>query len=188
MADCRARRNEFEGYSIAESDLLQNEFRQIVVDAHLVGLAYGVERLVWDRLVNAAAQAFLGDAETVCFSACFTGAMERADRMFRNVSMLSLHFDLGRKSPKLTSIVDRVTKAHEGTPAIVNISFNPVKDFTPLQAADMIATENYWHAGGVIEGDNDPRPHFAHFLKRGHTHGYILQEPEIRETLKKYGF
>ncbi|MGC2780894.1 MAG: DUF3800 domain-containing protein [Bradyrhizobium sp.] len=188
LADCRSRIKEFTDYSMAESDLLQNEFRQIIIDSKLVGLAYAVDRLEWDRLANAAAQAFFGDAETVVFSACFNGAMERADRVFTDVKMLSLHFDLGRKSKKLDSIVDRVTKAHEGTPGAVNISFDPVKECTPLQAADMIATENYWHAGGILAGESNPRPHFAHFLQRGHTNGYILQEAEILMTLKQYGF
>jgi hypothetical protein len=81
-----------------------------------------------------------------------------------------------------------LTRKLTGSPAIVNISFNPVKDFTPLQAADVIATENYWHAGGVIAGNEDPRPHFAHFLKQGHTNGYIMQEAEIFETLRRHGF
>jgi hypothetical protein len=188
LADCRARRGEFETYSLAESDLLQNECRQIIIESKLMGLAYAVDRLEWGRLANAAAQAFFGDAETVCFSACFNGAIQLAERLFPDDLMLSLHFDRGRKSPKLDAIVDRVTKSYTGSPAIVNISFNPVKDFTPLQAADVIATENYWHAGGVIAGNEDPRPHFAHFLKQGHTNGYIMQEAEIFETLRRHGF
>jgi hypothetical protein len=108
-------------------------------------------------------------------------------KLFSDDLMLSLHFDRGRKSPKLDSIVDRVTKAYSGAPAIVNISFNPVKAFTPLQAADVIATENYWRAGQVIAGNNYPRPHFDHFLKRGHTTGYILQEAVIFQTLRRHG-
>jgi hypothetical protein len=177
------------GYSTAESDLLQNQCRELILQAGVIGLAYAVERREWDRLANAAAQAFLGDAETVCFSACFNGALVRAKELFPDDLMLSLHFDRGRKSPKLDRIVDHVTKNYAGAPALVNISFNPVKDFTPLQAADVIATENYWHAGGVIAGNDKPRPHFAHFLQHiTRTNGYILQEPEMLSTLKMHGF
>ena len=102
--------------------------------------------------------------------------------------MLSLHFDRGRKSPKLDAIVGRVTNFYKGAPALVNISFNPVAQFTPLQAADVIATENYWHANGVMQGNENPRPHLAHFLQRVRSDGYLMQEPEILKTLKRYGY
>jgi Protein of unknown function (DUF3800) len=188
LADCERHRGEFLEYSTAESDLLQNECRELIIRSGVIGLAWAVERSVWDRLASPAALELFGDAETVCFSACFNGAIERAKELFPNDLMLSLHFDRGRKSPKLDAIVDQVTKNYRGAPAIVNISFNPVKEFTPLQAADIIATENYWHAGAVISGNETPRPHFAHFLQRvGRTNGYILQEPEMLSTLKMHG-
>jgi hypothetical protein len=188
LADCQGCREAFTGYSRAESDLLQNEFRQLIVDANLVGMTYAADCDDWQRLVTGPALDYFGDAETVCFSACFNGAIERARRFFDDDLMLSLHFDRGRKSPKLDAIVGKVTTAYKGAPEIVNISFNRVKDFPGLQTADIIATENYWHAKGVIEGNVQPRPHFDHFLKRGHTNGYILQEPDILSTLRMHGF
>ncbi len=131
---------------------------------------------------------FGGDAEAACFSACFNGAVEHAVRFFPDDLMLSVHFDRGRKSPKLDALIDRATKSYRGSPAIVNLSYNRVIDFTPLQAADIIATENYWHVSSVIAGNDDakPRPHFFHFLQRVKaTNGYLAQEQEILDTLKK---
>jgi len=44
LADCERRRNEFFGYSGAESDLLQNEMREIIVKHRLLGVCYSVDR------------------------------------------------------------------------------------------------------------------------------------------------
>jgi hypothetical protein len=95
LADCQSSFNEFFGYSRPESDLVQNEFREIIVANRLIGVAYAVDRPTWDRLITGDARTFLGDAETVCFSSCFDGAIERAVEYFPNESMLSLHFDQG---------------------------------------------------------------------------------------------
>jgi hypothetical protein len=188
LADCDRHRGEFAGYSSAESDLLQNECRELIIQAGVVGLAYAVERAEWERLVKVKARDFFGDAESMCFSACFQGAIDRARLLFPDDLMLSMHFDLGRKSPKLDAIVNLVRISYRGAPAIVNIGFNPVKDFTPLQAADVIATENYWHSTGLLAGVPNPRPHFAHFLQRVKADGYLMQEPEILNTLKRHGY
>jgi hypothetical protein len=188
LADCERHRGEFAGYGGAESDLLQNECRELIIQSGVIGLAYAVERAEWERLVTGPAKAFFGDAESVCFSACFQGAVDRARALFPDDLMLSLHFDRGRKSPKLDAIVDKVTNLYRGAPALVNISFNSVAQFTPLQAADIIATENYWHASGILSGTTEARPHFIHFLKRVKSDGYLMQEPEILNTLKLYGY
>jgi hypothetical protein len=192
LADCVGHHGEFTGYSTAESDLLQNECRELIVQAGVIGLAYSVERESWDRLVQGAAREFFGgDAESACFSACFNGAVERAVELFPKDQMLSVHFDRGRKSPKLDALIDRVKKRYQGSPAIVNMSYDRVIDCSPLQAADIIATENYWHASSVTTGifDTQPRPHFSHFLQRVKmAHGYLMQEPEVRSTLRKHGY
>lgn len=189
LADCERHRGEFQGYSRSESDLLQNEMREIIVKHKLLGVAYSVDRNAYDRIITGTARQFLGgDAEVVCFSACFNGAIERAVQYFPHEKMLSLHFDQGRKSPKLDAIIAHVQGRYYGLPELVNISFDLVEKFTPLQAADIIATENYWHACGVISGELGPRRHLAHFLTRVSTEGYILDEAQIRQTLTDNGF
>jgi hypothetical protein len=191
LADCEGHHDEFAGYSTAESDLLQNECREIIIQAGLIGFAYSIERECWERLVQGPAREFFGDAECACFSSCFNGAIDRARHLYPEDLMLSLHFDRGRKSPKLDALIDRGTKLYRGSPAIVNMSYNRVIDFTPLQAADIMATENYWHASSVIAGNVDPpaRPHFSHFLERlKAADGYLMQEAQVLSTLKKYGY
>jgi hypothetical protein len=188
LSKCDGGHDAFVDYSIAERDLVQAEFRQIIVDHRLLGMAYAVDRQAWDRLATSAAKDHFGDAETICFSSCFNGAIERALEYFPSEKQLSLHFDKGRMSPKLNAIVDHVEARYYGLPELVNIGFDVVEHVTPLQSADIIATENYWHAQGVINGNAKPRPHLDHFLKRVSTEGYILDEPQIIETLTSGGF
>lgn len=189
LADCNGRHGEFSGYSRAESDLVQNEFREIILQAGVVGLAYAIDRADWDKLVQGPARDLLGDAEVGSFSGCFNGVIAEAERLFPDELMLSLHFDRGRKSPKLDAIIDKVTQNYHGAPALVNMSFNRVVDFTPLQAADILATENYWQATSIVAGDHVLRPHFSHFLNRVKaTNGYLATENEIMDTLRRYGY
>lgn len=188
LSKCNGGHDAFEDYSLAERDLVQAEFRQIIVDHRLLGVAYAVDCQAWNRLATDAAKDRFGDAETICFSSCFNGAIARALEYFPAEKQLSLHFDNGRRSAKLSSIVDHVQAHYYGLPELVNIGFDVVEHVTPLQAADIIATENYWHAQGVINGNASARPHLAHFLKRVSTEGYILDEAQVTETLRSGGF
>jgi hypothetical protein len=189
LSKCQGLFPPFDQYSRTESDLVQNEFRQIIVDHNLLGVAYAIDRRTWDRIVPDAAKTYFGgDAEAACFSPCFGAAIGRAQKYWPNEQELSLHFDKGRGSQKLNALIDRVEANYRGMPALISISYDVVEAITPLQAADIIATENYWHALNWIDGNPQPRPHFAHFLQRVSTEGFIAQEKEIIETLKTHGF
>jgi hypothetical protein len=189
LAECDNGYNEFASYSRAERDLLQNEMRRIIVENRLIGVAFAVDCPAWERIASDEAKAhFGGDAEALCFSSCFNAAIERAERLFPDESMLSLHFDQGRRSPKLEAIIDRVLGHYKGLPTLETIAFNRVETVTPLQAADVIATESYWCAESYLRGDSAPRPHLKHFLGRVSAEGFVLDEPHIRQTLKEHGF
>jgi len=99
-----------------------------------------------------------------------------------------LHFDQGRQSAKLHGVIEAVRDAYSEKPILANISFDPVERVPALQAADVLATENYWHANGVLEGKSSPRPHFDHFLNRVSTEGYILDQPQIMQMLRDHGY
>lgn len=186
LADCQSRKGEFIDYNEAESDLLQNEMRQIIVDHKPLGMAYSVDCRAWDRLVSDKGRAHFGDAETVCFSACFEGAINRATEYFPNETALALRFDQGRKSPKLEKIIERMKNNYSGLPQLVDISFETVEKYAPLQAADVIATENYWNALSNLKGETEPRPHLKHFLQRVSTEGYILDAEKTYQTLMEH--
>ena len=188
LSRCQAKQEEFADYIEAESDHLQYRMREIIVSVPLLGMAYATDRKTWDRLVTGAPRDYFGDAETTCFSACINGSIARARRYWPNERYLSLHFDWGRKSTKLDGLVARVHEGYKGQPELTNIAFDVVEFVTPLQAADVLATENYWHALGVLNGNPNPRPHLEHFLKNASTEGYILDEPQILRTFADNGF
>ena len=59
LADYSGHHGEFVGYSIAESDLLQNECRELVVQSGVVGVSYAIDRVDWDMLVCVPLETFL---------------------------------------------------------------------------------------------------------------------------------
>jgi hypothetical protein len=187
LADCENRVNDFEAYSVGESDLLQNEFREIVCNAGLLGLAYAIDRPAWDRIIRGPARTHLGDAETACFYSCINGSIARAEELFKGESELSLCFDIGRKSNKFDRMLGRVMELYTGLPTL-SFHFASVSTVPALQAADIVATENYWHAQDYLKGGRRPRPHLEHFLKRISTEGYVLDSGEIVRTAISNGF
>jgi len=193
LSHCAARRGEFEGYSQPESDSLQYEFRKIISDCGVVGVAYGIDRIAYDRIVvDEEARAFLGDAEQACFGSCFQGAYQQAKKHYPGETGIALVFDWitnpVRKS-KLADITARVEQEPESEPKITGTFWGKSMLLMPLQAADIIATENYWAAQSFLDGrDHADRAHMAHFLRNIDCIGYVMREQEIRAYMRKYGF
>ncbi|MCX7358950.1 MAG: hypothetical protein NT015_12520 [Alphaproteobacteria bacterium] len=193
LSHCAALDGEFATYSRAESDSLQFEFRQIIASSGVVGVAYGIDRKAYDRLViDPEARAFLGDAEQACFGSCFKGAFQQAQKYYPGEKAMALAFDWITnpvRKAKLADITSRVEQGPEGLPQIAGVFWGRSAKLTPLQAADVIATENYWAAQAFLAGrDLDQRPHMAHFLRNVDCLGYIMREQEIRSYMRKYGF
>lgn len=187
LGDCRWGAPPFDTYSYAERDLLQAEFRQIIVDAGVIGLAHSADRAAYDRLMTDDARKFFGDAEMMCFGECFSSAIQVARAEYPDHTELALHFDIGRLSTKLSSIVDIVNRNYSGVPDIKSVGFDKVVDFTPLQAADIVATEHYWDTLAFLS-DGERREHFRHFLKNVNTTGYVLDHTALKVTLKAHDF
>ncbi len=193
LAPCAALDGEFARYSRPESDALQFEFRKIISESEVVGVAYGIDRRAYDRLVtDPEARAFLGDAEQACFGSCFQGAFQQAQKHYPGETQLALAFDWitnAERKAKLADIAGRVEQDPESLPQIAGIFWGKSAKLMPLQAADVIATENYWAAQAFLKGrDHSERPHFAHFLKSIDCIGYIMREQEIRNYMSTYGF
>ena len=187
LADCRWGVGDFEIYSAPERDLVQAEFRQIIIDASVIGLAYAVDRQAYENLLTNEARIFFGDSEMMCFGECFNGAIECARANFPDHSEMALHFDRGRHSKKLSTIIEIVDDNYRGIPAIKSVGFDKVVDCTPLQAADILATENYWDALAFLT-DGERRAHFRHFLRNCNTAGYLLDYSYLTITLEANGF
>jgi hypothetical protein len=192
LAECQALDGEFRGYTRTEADALQHDFREIISRCALVGVTFCVDRIAYDRLVMGEAREFLGDPEQACFGSCFGGALKQAKKYYPNEDRIALVFDYVtnmERQEKLRSVADRVEQESGSKPHIVGAWFGKVIENTPLQAADILATENYWDALAFLKNHNRvPRPHFKHLLSSIECIGNIMREQEIRNYLTKYGF
>jgi len=192
LAECQARNGLFRDYKRPEADAIQHDFRQIIVDSGVVGISYCIDRLAYDRLVTGEAREFLGTAEQACFGACYKGAFQQAQKHFPQESEFAVVFDFVSDESRfadLRSIGERVEQEDDARPRLVGAGFAKVIHTTPLQAADIIATENYWDAKAFLrDHERVSRAHFRHFLHRVHATGYIMREAEIKHYMWKYGF
>jgi 3-hydroxyacyl-CoA dehydrogenase len=61
----------------------------------------------------------------------------------------------------------------------------PVRAITPLQGADIVATESSWHAITVLRNGlgSQPRAHLRHFLDNMFAQGFIVGRDNIADML-----
>ena len=148
-------------------------------------VGYAVSKKDWDELVQGRARSFFGDAEEVSIGGCILSATELA--AVHDEKQVSIVFDEGRMTPNLLGQLDRVKKNYEGPSELVHIGFSPIERFAPLQAADTIATESYWHAGDCLLDEQSPlRPHFRSLLGKIVAAGFIMDRSEILKNLARF--
>jgi hypothetical protein len=192
LTECEHGSGEFLGYSRADSDALQRDFREIIYASGVVGVAYCIDREAYDRVVaDPKAREFLGDPEQTTFGACWTGALQQARHFFPDEQEVTLVFDyvMGPRLEKLRAVADRIEQAGDNKPRIVSAGLAKMIDTCPLQAADILATENYWDAKAFLTDEGRvSRPHMANMLKNVHCNGFIMREPEIRHYMWKHGY
>ena len=139
-AHLAAGEGEFEGYNIAERDLTRRNFRQVIVDAGLTVLSYGISVDDWDTVITGRARMFLGSAERHIFGHAVLAGCEAAKEHGQPVSF---QFDRGRHSSRLESVIGPAMQAAEIDGHSVSHGFSPVIDNMGLQAADLVAHETY---------------------------------------------
>ncbi len=184
LADCQSRNDEFQGYTAAEVDAITYDFRQIIIQSELIGIAAAIDRVSWDELVVGAARVKLGSALEACFTNCIARtAMITA--ITPDNKPLHMVFDQGFQTEKLTWIGNLYAK----DPAVeefASVTFARVDQTPPLQGADMVATEAYWHALAWLPDRDSPeiRAHFKHFLAHMKAENVALGRPEIEQGLQ----
>jgi hypothetical protein len=75
LSHCAAHDGEFRGYSEAEVDAVTHDFRQIIIDADLIGTASVVDKMAWDQLIVNPIRDVVGDALQPCFVDCIDQAI-----------------------------------------------------------------------------------------------------------------
>lgn len=194
LAQCQAKEGEFAYYNEAESAALQYAFRQIIADAGVVGVAFTIDQRAYDRLVTGEARAFFGSAESMCFLECFRGAKEQAQRFFPDEDRISVWFDQVSQKDRMDELIGKLDSVRDlptfgQKPLYDSVFVGKVIDHTPLQAADILVTENYWRSIAFLsDPEAAPRAHFRSFLDSIRTVGYLLDETMIKRALRQYDF
>ena len=70
MVNCVQRDREFSDYTEAERDAVIHDFRQIILDAKLIGNVTAVDRVAWDEIMVGPLRMLHGDAEWYCLNSC----------------------------------------------------------------------------------------------------------------------
>ncbi len=181
--DCQYCEGEFATYNRAESDLITREFRQIIIQSGVIGFARAIDKSAWDELVTDERRANMGGAEHFCVTGCIREILGDAWDHYKDEDV-AIFYDKGRQTPDL----DRIAEVDWGRgldcPRIVSFTFVEVARFTPLQGADMIATESYWHGKRWLKDKSaPPRPHFEEFVKSTRGRGGLMTRAIIEQEL-----
>jgi len=189
LSACSNRRPKggFEDYSDAEQDAVIHDFRQIILDCMLTSTATAIDRRAWDELIVGPYRDVLGSAITQCFADCIAETVRIANPK-PAVDNIAVVFDRGIWSERLQIIGDEWAYPL-ARPRIVSVNFAAVSDILPLQGADIVATENYWHAAQWLKiGDAAlPRPHLRHYLANMLHQGRILDREAIESEVRRRG-
>jgi hypothetical protein len=193
LSHCNAGKGEFIGYTEAEQDAVTHDFRQIVIRAGLRSAAWGIDRIAWDEVVTGIHRDRLGEPLPNCADQCMAWALSQAEDDVD--AMVAVMFDRGIYSDHLKAFLERWTYPL-GRPRVSSIGAGRVGLHFPLQGADIVATENYWHMAQSLKlgGDAEPRPHLRHYLKHMVHEGSIqdrftlsawLSSPEYEEHYRR---
>lgn len=183
QADCRARRGEFCKYSTAESDHLQYLFRQVVIEANVVGISYGVDAATWDRHVTGKLRLVVGGAESAAYGLCAKMAFEIAEL---NEDKISIVFDQGRKSRILDAIYGGASALIPEAAKNAAATFMPIASTPGLQAADLVANYFYTFAREyLVDADCEPDPHLVSLLSNNPVIDGLMGETQIVDMVQQ---
>jgi hypothetical protein len=183
LSHCARHLGEFESYNAAEQDLITREFRQIIIDAKLISFSGAIDLKAWNELVVGPYRTKLGNALPHCVELCIYEVI-RVAMPHEHGHEIAVILDQGIRTPEIEEATMRFTYPL-GTPRVKVVRFEEVKKTLPLQGADIVATESYWHAGRFLKlgDDAQPRPHFKHFLDNMLAEGMILDREGIARNL-----
>ena len=188
MAACEAADEEFRSYRPPERMLVAQHFRRHIAECDLVSTSSVVDVLAWDELVTGPVREFLGPAIEICFVNC----LDRARDLVSNSpygDKIAVVFDQGIENERLHKVVDLYKKYSRGRRELVSITFDKVENIYPLQAADIIATQNYWMAQEWmdIRPTKDPDIAFRHAFRGRSIEGLIFDREAIINELRRRG-
>jgi hypothetical protein len=110
-------------------------------------------------------------------------------RQHKDGPEIAIFYDMGRKdNPEIQRLAGLLQNAATAIPGIRSFAFAKVVEMTPLQGADMIATESFWFAQDFLGGKPEPsRAHFRAYLEENFHkgNGEILNRAGIESASAK---
>jgi hypothetical protein len=190
MVYCVHGLKEYSGWSEPKRDNCIYEFREIILKQQLFGLGSAASAKDWDELVVGDHKKFLRTPDEFCLSCCIRDAVNFS-REFSPHDKLSIVFDDRRRDDDIVNRMVEFYRARAGDdPELVSVTFQQMKSFSGLQAADMLAweTNRYAHEALTLASGEYPkaRPHFQRFLDQGMLKGGIMRRHNIERLIASY--
>ncbi len=177
MANCMARHGEFFSYSEADRNAVIHDFRQLILDAKLIGYVMAVDKVAWDQIIVGQLRVLFGDAEWYALKSCFDFAIKKTEKQDADKAITIIFDDRPevRKAPFQDTFDKLKARFYNGDRKfpnwvhLIGSAFLSSETIRPLQAADMLAWESYTHAKRNIYETPAPlpRPHLQHFVETG---------------------
>ncbi len=173
--DCFRGDGEFANYNQADKDLVTRRFRNILVSSDIYAVANMIDKGAWDEIMVPRFGGSMPSAEATALFRAITRILPWVAGQADGPN-IAVFYDQGRnvKESHVAKLAKILNDAADQIPQIASFGFLKVADATPLQGADMIATESYWHALSMLthEGPDAPiRAHFRDYLERNFDKG-----------------
>jgi hypothetical protein len=185
--DCRWGFDEFAGYNEAERNLITRKFRDIITTSGVVSASNMIDKVAWNELVVSKFPS-MASPETTCLFQAITRVLPWAAAQSEG-PRIAVYYDIGRNGGEPAKLAALLSDARTHIPQIFSFTFLPVEAATPLQGADMIATEAFWYAKDFMKlGDDAPmRAHFKDYLAKNYErgNGELLGREEILRDIAR---
>lgn len=187
---------EFLDYNQAERDHTRYTFKQLIIEAGLSWVSYGVSRMAYEECCNSYFNRPLIPVERLPFGTMLLDVCDAAHAENETVTFL---FDKARE-PYVAPIIPLAIEESKINDDLVSYGFSSVKNNAALQAADLVAHETYRyftkyindpeakidiHLQQLVEGAYDCR--WAWFGKKELERIFIATEKAVKEAIKKAG-
>ena len=178
LSHCNAGMGEFAKYTIGERDAITHDFRRIL-DCRLVATASMIDKKAYDELISDPLRAWLGEGVDPCVENCLAETIKVATAR-PDGDIIAIVLDRGMWTRRMKEITESYTLPL-GSPRVASVGFAAAADVLPLQGADMVATENYWHGVKILQGGigSEPRAHMRHYLRNMFAEGVMIDRARI---------
>lgn len=164
--DCRWGYGEFETFKEAERDRAFYRFRAAITASGVFSASNMIDGAAWNEIMVPCFGDNVATAEATALFALI-------DRLRPWVSahsegpQVAVYYDAGRANkPEVHRLAELMQDTMTSIPEIASFGFLRVGEATPLQGADMIATESFWYARDFLRGETEPqRAHFRAYLR-----------------------